>query len=221
VATQQTSARTAARPTTRRSPGRPPAADSAETRASVLRAARICVARDGYDKTTNRDVADEAGISAGTIYHYFPSKPALFVAVGDHVATTFFDRFEEAVAGRDLDFRAQTQLLLELLQALMRDDPATVAFMAVWPIEVSRHEEIRALADGDGLGDAIDLYRQRAEQALRRRELARGTDPAAVAAMVTALLFGLALLVQAGHAPDLADPAATALSALVSGRLFS
>jgi AcrR family transcriptional regulator len=60
--------------------GRPPATDSAETRRRILAGARTCFGRYGYDKTTNKDIASAAGITAGAIYHYFPSKTQLFKA---------------------------------------------------------------------------------------------------------------------------------------------
>jgi AcrR family transcriptional regulator len=209
------------RPGARRSPGRPHAADGAETQANILQAARGCFAREGFDKTTNRDIADDAGITAGTIYHYFPSKPALFVAVGDVVASTFFARFRDVVGEGPVPFRTQARHLVELVRTLSDEDPTLVAFMAVWAIEVTRHEEIRGLVGGDGLGDPVAFYRERAEQAVAEGQLARGTDATAVAGMITSLLFGLALLVQAGHGPDLVGPSCEALDRLLQGELFT
>ena len=209
------------RPAARRNPGRPAAADSAATEAKVLGAAQTCFALHGFEKTTNQVIADTAGISAGTIYHYFPSKPALFVAVGEHVGTTFFDRFAAAVGEGEVTFADQVRALIRLVRTLNEEDASLVAFMAVWPIEVSRHDDIGALVGGDGLTDAVDFYRQRAQDAIAAGQLRPDTDAAAVAAMITSLLFGLAMLVQAGHGADLVGPGCDALEQLVAGELFS
>jgi TetR/AcrR family transcriptional repressor of mexJK operon len=50
----------------------------AETRASILRAARPIVLRDGFGGTTLDRVAAEGGIAKMTLYRHFPSKEALF-----------------------------------------------------------------------------------------------------------------------------------------------
>jgi AcrR family transcriptional regulator len=42
--------------------------------------ARILV-RDGFERTSTNRVADEAGVSVGSLYQYFPGKDALVVAV--------------------------------------------------------------------------------------------------------------------------------------------
>src|SRR5436309_2509709 len=47
------------------------------TRRRILEAARRLFARDGFDATATRDLAREAGIAAGTLFNYFPTKEAL------------------------------------------------------------------------------------------------------------------------------------------------
>jgi TetR/AcrR family transcriptional regulator, mexJK operon transcriptional repressor len=50
----------------------------AETRASILRAARPILLRDGLGGTTLDRVAAEGGVAKMTLYRHFPSKEALF-----------------------------------------------------------------------------------------------------------------------------------------------
>ena len=50
----------------------------AETRATILRAARPIMLRDGLGGTTLDRVAAEGGIAKMTLYRHFPSKEALF-----------------------------------------------------------------------------------------------------------------------------------------------
>src|SRR5207245_110662 len=78
VRSHEMTPRRSIRPPKRR-PGRPPGATSDATRARIVRAARVCFARTGYANTTNKDIADHAGITAAAIYQYFDSKTALYV----------------------------------------------------------------------------------------------------------------------------------------------
>lgn len=42
-----------------------------------------CLARDGYSRTSMRDVAREAGVTTGAIYAHFSGKDALVAALGE------------------------------------------------------------------------------------------------------------------------------------------
>jgi AcrR family transcriptional regulator len=50
----------------------------------ILRAAAAVIIRLGYDKTTMTDIADEAGLSRGTVYLYFKGKEEIFDALVYH-----------------------------------------------------------------------------------------------------------------------------------------
>jgi AcrR family transcriptional regulator len=51
-----------------------------DRRAQILEAALKVFAQKGFDRATNADIAKEAGITAGLIYHYFKSKQAVLEA---------------------------------------------------------------------------------------------------------------------------------------------
>lgn len=53
----------------------------ADNRQRILKAARALVAEGGFNHASIAAVASSAGLSAGAIYRYFPSKAALFVEV--------------------------------------------------------------------------------------------------------------------------------------------
>jgi TetR/AcrR family acrAB operon transcriptional repressor len=55
--------------------------DHDERQQQILDAAAAVIVRQGYDKTTIRDVAQEAGTSRGTVYLYFKGKEELFEAL--------------------------------------------------------------------------------------------------------------------------------------------
>ncbi|WP_020663782.1 TetR/AcrR family transcriptional regulator [Amycolatopsis benzoatilytica] len=53
----------------------------AAKRRAILDAAAGCFARDGFEKTSTADICRAAGISSGSLFHYFPTKRAVFVAI--------------------------------------------------------------------------------------------------------------------------------------------
>ena len=52
-----------------------------DTRARILRAALKLFARQGYDRTTTKDLANSAKVAEGTLFRYFPSKKAILIEV--------------------------------------------------------------------------------------------------------------------------------------------
>ncbi len=64
----------------------PPKADVSETRkAQIIQAALACFMRKGYANTTMDDIVAESGLSKGSLYWYFKSKDALFIATAETV----------------------------------------------------------------------------------------------------------------------------------------
>jgi AcrR family transcriptional regulator len=59
--------------------GSPPT--EVETQTRILQAAQRLFARRGYDGTTTRDLAQEAGVAEGTIFRHFENKKAILVEV--------------------------------------------------------------------------------------------------------------------------------------------
>ena len=57
-------------------------------------------ATQGYDGTTNRAIAEGAGLSGAAIYHYFDSKAELYAAVYEAVFDRVFAELDRAVACR-------------------------------------------------------------------------------------------------------------------------
>jgi AcrR family transcriptional regulator len=64
----------------------------AATREAILDSARRLFANQGFDATTTRDIAQEAGIASGTLFNYFATKEAIVAnmaneAIADSLAT--------------------------------------------------------------------------------------------------------------------------------------
>ena len=71
--------------------GRPPGqtAQGAAAKQRLYEMAVKRMARHGYDLTTLRDVAKDAGVSVGLLYRYFPSKRAVIFALYDELSADY------------------------------------------------------------------------------------------------------------------------------------
>ncbi|MBX3484707.1 TetR/AcrR family transcriptional regulator [Phenylobacterium sp.] len=106
--TKATCATPAAARSTKPPPKRPrrtQAERTATTRRKLIEAAIEILAESGYGAASTTAVADRAGVSRGSIFHNFPSKADLMLAVLDHVFeedVKFYDQHLEGVSsGRE------------------------------------------------------------------------------------------------------------------------
>jgi AcrR family transcriptional regulator len=171
--------------------GRPPDTTSDETRQRILTAARDCFSRYGYSKTTNKDIAESADLTTGAIYHYFPSKQALFAEVTHEVSRVVFDEFERVVAEEDT-FVGKFRSLLDAASKLHAEDESLARFSAIYPIEAQRHAELASVLDPMLAGRAATFFRALAQEAAARGELPDDLPPEDVANMIGAISLGLA-----------------------------
>ena len=98
-------------------------------------AIRLIAAR-GYEATTLRDVAEEAGVSVGLLYRYFPSKQAVVIALYDELSANYSSRAARMPPGR---WRDRFIFALETSLAVLR--PHQVALRALTPVLVGDPEE--------------------------------------------------------------------------------
>lgn len=73
----------------------------AERREQIMETAVKLFARQGFERTTTREIAAEAGISEGTIYRYFESKRDILFGFLETVAVESLDTLISSLAGSD------------------------------------------------------------------------------------------------------------------------
>ncbi|MFN8544342.1 MAG: TetR/AcrR family transcriptional regulator [Candidatus Binatia bacterium] len=88
-----------------RRPGRPAGANGDRTRERVIAAAVDIFARSGLAGASVRDIARQARIRVSTLYHYFPSKEALYREVQERAHDEIRERML-SVLGEGSDLRA-------------------------------------------------------------------------------------------------------------------
>lgn len=94
------------------------------------------IAVRGYEATTLREIAKEAGVSVGLLYRYFPSKHAVVIALYDELSLEYARRAAEMPTGR---WRDRFVFALETSLHVLK--PHDMALRALTPIMVSHPEE--------------------------------------------------------------------------------
>jgi len=138
-----------------------------DTRGEILSAARASFADRGFDRTTIRGVAGEAGVDPALVHHYFGSKEDLFLAaleipvdpralipqvfapgldgVGERLLRTFLGVWDEPENNQPLRAFLRTAFVVDETADLLRNGMARVVLRAVVPqLEPVGDAEVRA-----------------------------------------------------------------------------
>ena len=105
----------------------------ARTRAALLRAAGRVFAEHGFHQATLEAVAARAGVSKGALFHYFPTKEQLFLALLEDRLGAGLDDVEAVVAERGTDsshLGAATDTFLRRINSDPRWLPLLLEFLA-------------------------------------------------------------------------------------------
>ncbi|MGP0029210.1 MAG: TetR/AcrR family transcriptional regulator [Acidimicrobiales bacterium] len=184
----------------------------AQTRAALVAAARHLFGRDGFASTSVEDVAREARVTIGALYHHFATKAALFETVFETVHLELLGASAVAAEGAadeveflNRGFEAFLDAVLEpdLQRIILVDAPAVLGLARFTELD----ERYAFVAIVEALRAAVQEGRLRVEDpetlarlllgALTRGAMliANSTDPAqtrdAVARTMRALFAGL------------------------------
>jgi TetR/AcrR family fatty acid metabolism transcriptional regulator len=118
-----------------------------DKRTLILDAAVRVFARSGYHAARVADIAEEAGVAHGLLYHYFPSKEEVLATIFRENWRRLVDRFRGVAAS---DERADEKLrgIAKILLRTWRNDPDLVRVM------------VREVARGPQLLEQVDEIRE-------------------------------------------------------------
>lgn len=169
--------------------GRPCAVDSGETRKLLVREARRSFAAVGYDATTNRALAEAAGITTGAIYHYFPSKLEMYVAAYSEIQEIVQRTFEDAAAKHET-FADKFSAILDAIAMMSAQDPTLAGFVVGVASESQRHPELSAAIAPlrTGLGQFLSKM---CTDAVDRGEITDGINAQVLQDLINVVLTGL------------------------------
>jgi len=165
-----------------------------ERRHTILRAAIEVFARKGYHGCRIADVASEAGVAYGLVYHYFKNKDELLETVFETGWSGFITRVR-AVAEGEGTLEQKVRRIADVAFEAYRVDPRTVKVLIV---EIARSPGGRVNRQ-TAFTDAIQLCTQMLTRAQAAGELRPEVDLQLAAAMFfgniemafTALVMGM------------------------------
>lgn len=148
---------------------------SRQTVNAILAAAARVFADLGYANTTTNRIAEQAGVSIGSLYQYFPSKDALLVALAEqHVENAFAAVLERVWEKRDAPARELLRALVDALVQAHQKEPRLhrVIFEEAHLLDASFRQRLEEL-DGRALQLARSIIEARcAELAVDNPEMA-------------------------------------------------
>lgn len=118
-------------------------AGAEEKRRQILAAAVRVFARDGYHTCRVGDIAEEAGVAHGLLYHYFASKEEVLATVFRENWGELLARFR-AVEEADEPVPDKLRGIVKILLRTWRNDPALVTVMVR---EVARSPHLAGQVD--------------------------------------------------------------------------
>lgn len=162
------------------------------------------VAERGVDAVSVREVANRAGVSIGTVQHYFPTKDQMLAFAVDHVGERIVARMHECTEGRSFG-ECLRKVLLELVPLdAQRTEEAKVWFSFLARAVFTPDLLWRAQHTGRAIEDVIaEAIRSAQEEG----QVAPEIDPARSAKVIYTLVDGLTARVLTD--PERIDPAET------------
>jgi TetR/AcrR family transcriptional regulator, fatty acid metabolism regulator protein len=184
-----------------------------DRRKTILRAAVEVFARKGYHGCRIADVAREAGVAYGLVYHYFKNKEELLQLVFEAGWGGFLSRIRDA-AETSVPLEQKIHRIGQVAFEAYRIDPRGVRVLVLeFARSPSTGEANRRTAFAEVLGVLTRMF----ERARARGELRAGLEPALCAAM----LFGSVEMSLTGFVMGLLDPRDPTLLANAQEQLTS
>jgi AcrR family transcriptional regulator len=168
---------------------------SAERKQQIYEAAVACFGRQGYHLTTMDDIANEAGLSKGSLYWYFDSKKALFIALFREI----MDQFElawEAVATGNNSATEKVLTMLSLLRGEFKEFASFFGVMMEAWAQTLHDEDVVELLD-DFYQPYVRMMTQIIEQGIANNEF-RVTNVEATTLVLLSMFDGVTLAIGMG-----------------------
>ena len=134
------------------------ASPATDKRRLILDAAVRVFARRGYHGSRVGDIAEEAGVAHGLLYHYFSSKDEVLETVFRENFGALLDRFR-AVEGSDEPAPEKLEGIAKILLRTWRNDPDLVTVMVR---EVARSPQLQSQVEE--VGEAFAILQRVIEQ---------------------------------------------------------
>jgi AcrR family transcriptional regulator len=135
----------------------PKIVDREQYRKQLLTQSFELFAEIGYGKITIRQLAQKLGISTGTLYHYFPSKEAIFLQLVEELAQRDISNFLIQAELVPLDIRSRVSAILDFTKEnLDYFSKQLIIWMDYYQQQVGKEDN----AEEDLSQRSIDIFKQ-------------------------------------------------------------
>jgi TetR/AcrR family transcriptional regulator, acrAB operon repressor len=164
------------------------------TRKTLLDAALRVFSRQGYEATRLEDIAGEAGVTRGAVYHHFGSKAELYNTLVRERFSGFNATLEEIMTEGGTPLQMLRRLLIRSLQLLEED----AEFRLVQEIVAFKTGVAPELVEGieakkQGTRAYVDYLSQLIEQGMDSGEIRSGTNARDAAFGLIGMVNGVSL----------------------------
>ncbi len=168
-----------------------------DRREQLIDAALRAFAQKGFNRTTNKDIAREAGVTPGLIYHYFKSKEALLQAIIElRSPVQLIHSLPQSVL--DLSVEKFLSIILQRVLSLVEDE-LFVQFIQVFLPEILHNPEL-AVFSFSALNQVVEFVEKNLQLRVERGELSP-INPVLVTQSLVGCMMGFVLRRQILHDP--------------------
>lgn len=172
-----------------------------ETRAQIIDAARRVFHAEGVNRSTLDKVAKAAGVTRGAVYWHFANKAEIFLAV-KQTYTSEFDQLQSLLTPQadESPLAALGNYLQQLFSALLSNTAAreTYEIMMLRCEYVEEFGEVLQIIT-EPCTDILEAFGRLYREAVTRRELKPGLDPALMALDTLAFARGTLRAILSGQ----------------------
>ncbi len=133
----------------------PKVVDSEQYRRELLSKCFDLFAHKGYATVTTRQLAQELGVSTGTLYHYFPSKAVLFQQLVEQLMRRDFLMAQAELQGAE----TFNQRFHAIKQFLVKNEDYFIKQMFIW-VEFCQQQTQNELQNSEFFQDVYERYQK-------------------------------------------------------------
>jgi AcrR family transcriptional regulator len=123
-----------------------------QTRTRILRSAQQLFAKDGYDRTTTRDLAEKAGVAEGTLFRHFANKKSILIEVATQ---GWVDLLTDLLT--ELSEMGSYQAVAQVMNRRMLNLRENANIMRVCFMEAQFHPELRDRIQSEAIAKMTDV----------------------------------------------------------------
>ncbi|HEU5359578.1 MAG TPA: TetR/AcrR family transcriptional regulator [Candidatus Deferrimicrobiaceae bacterium] len=159
-------------------------------RSAILAVASRLFAEKGYGNTTTSEIAQEAGVAEGTLYHHFGSKDGIFLTIFDEMVEEYMAGAEGQVGEGKTGAEALSGLIRFHFEHLERNKTRFLVILRDFPIHLAAENEGRPAESRNRFRSFTDLLSAILSRGVEDGSLHLRFSPRDSASLLRGILYG-------------------------------